>query len=81
VYYGPNEGTLMELATGLSADSNFEYLRSGQTAYQSRVTGTANLAAIEVIRLYAEGTSAPSNPARDSLTLELTVTVPLKNVN
>jgi hypothetical protein len=79
VYYGPNGGTLMELATGLSETSAFQYLRAGRSSYDDRVTGVSGLAAIEVIRLSAVGIAPPANPARDSLNFELAITVPLKN--
>ncbi len=80
VYTGSAGETLTELATGLSPASAFQYLREGQTSYQDQVTGAANLAGIERIRLYLEGISPPSDPARDSLTFDLTLTVAMKNV-
>lgn len=70
---------MTEFVTGLSGSSAFSYLRAGNTSFESRVTNSGELAAIQVIRLVAQGIAPSSRAGRDSLTFDLTLRVPLRN--
>ncbi|NNM07139.1 MAG: hypothetical protein HKO65_18750 [Gemmatimonadetes bacterium] len=81
LFRGPVGDVLAEVATGLSGASRFEYGRTGRTGFRSRVSGKGNLARIDRVRIYLEGSAPASSGGRDDLTFELTQTVPLRNAN
>jgi hypothetical protein len=80
LFTGPVGSTLTEFASGLTAASAFEYRFAGQTNWRDRVPG-GNKDRIATIRFSALGAVASSRASRDSLTFNLTVTVPLRNAN
>ncbi|MFC1575415.1 PilW family protein [Gemmatimonadota bacterium] len=80
LYRGPAGSPLTEYATGLSMDSAFEYQLVDRTPFIRRVTG-GRLDRIAVIRLTALGVAASSRAGADSLSFQLSVTIPLKNAN
>lgn len=79
VLWGPAGGTITEFANSLSAGSAFQYRLSDRSTFQNRVTGVGNLNKIVVIRFSALGAVPASRANRDSLTFDLTVSVPLGN--
>jgi len=80
VFTGLAGGTLVEFASGLTAASAFEYRLARQSNFRNRVPG-GNRRRIAVVRFSAFGAAASSRVGRDSLTFNLTVTVPLRNAN
>jgi hypothetical protein len=78
VFRGQAGGTLSEFANHLRPSSAFEYKLSNNPNYRSRVTG-GNLDRIVAIRFSARGAVASSRANRDSLTFDLTASVPLGN--
>lgn len=80
IYRGQPGDPLMEVATGLSAGSGFEYEVTNKKGYRDRVTGLGNLKRIERIRFSFEGVAPAARPDRDSLSFNLTRTVPLRDV-
>ncbi len=81
VFRGPAGGILTEVATGVSGSSGFEYGLSGRDGFQDEVNGMGNLNRIDRVRLLLEGIAPASGGDRDSLTFDLTLTVPLRNAN
>ena len=81
VFRGPVGGTLIEVATGVSGSSGFGYGLSGRAGFRDRVNGNGNLIRIDRVRLFLEGIAPASGGDRDSLTFDLTLTVPLRNAN
>ena len=81
VFRGPIGGKLTEVATGMSGGSGFEYGLTDRNEFQDKVSGKGNLARIDRVRLFLEGIAPASTGGRDSLTFDLTLTVPLKNAN
>ena len=81
LFRGPLNGTLIEVATGLSGDSGFLYGLSNNDAFRERVNGKGNLIRIDRVQLFLEGIAPASSAGRDSLTFDLTLTVPLRNAN
>ena len=79
VFWGQAGGVITEFANSLSASSAFQYRLSGSTLFQDRVTGVGNLPNIVVIRFSAFGSVSASRANRDSLTFDLTISVPLGN--
>lgn len=78
VFWGTVGGTLTEFANSLSAGSAFQYRLSSSTAFSDGATGS-NLAKIVEIRFSALGAVPASRANRDSLTFDLTLSVPLGN--
>jgi len=78
IFNGPAGGVITEFANGLSSGSAFQYRLSGSNNFQARVTG-GNLANIVAIRFSARGAVLASRANRDSLTFDLTVSIPLGN--
>jgi hypothetical protein len=78
VFWGPAGGTITEFANSLSPNSAFEYRLANKTSFQDRVTG-GNLSKIVAIRFSALGAAPASRANRDSLSFDLTATVPLGN--
>jgi hypothetical protein len=81
VFRGAVGGVITEVATGLSSRSGFEYGLSDRGGFQDRVNGRGNLTRIERVRFFLEGIAPASRADRDSLTFDLTLTVPLRNGN
>jgi len=79
VFWGQAGGVITEFANSLSASSAFQYRLSGSTIFQDFVTGEGNLPNIVVIRFSAFGSVSASRANRDSLTFDLTISVPLGN--
>ncbi len=79
LFRGLHGDTLAELATNLSPESAFEYRLTGETSFRDRVTGTSNLRDVNVVRLRARGIAPATTATRDSLTLDLTTTIFLRN--
>ena len=80
LFAGQSGGTLTEFTSGLTAGSAFEYRFGGQTNWRNRVPG-GNKNRIAAIRFSALGALEASRLGRDSLTFNLSVTVPLRNAN
>jgi hypothetical protein len=80
LFSGPAGGTLTEFASGLTPGSSFEYRLPHPATWRDRVPG-GNRDRIISIRFSALGAVASSRMGRDSLTFNLTVTVPLRNAN
>ncbi|MFH1762623.1 MAG: prepilin-type N-terminal cleavage/methylation domain-containing protein [Gemmatimonadota bacterium] len=81
VFRGPMGGRLTEVATGMSGDSGFEYGLADRNDFQDRINGKGNLTRIDRVRIFLEGIAPASTGGRDSLTFDLTLTVPLRNAN
>lgn len=81
LFRGPVGGVLTEVATGISGKSGFEYGLTNQKGLQNRVNGKGNLRRIDRVRLFLEGIAPASSADRDSLTFDLSLTVPLRNAN
>ena len=81
VFRGPAGGVLTEVATGISGGSGFEYGLADRDGFQNRVNGNGNLRRIDRVRFLLESIAPASSPERDSLTFDLSLTVPLRNVN
>ena len=80
LFTGPAGGTLTEFASGLTPGSSFQYLLPHPDYWKNRVPG-GNKDRILSIRFSAYGAVPSSRVGRDSLTFNLTATVPLRNVN
>ena len=78
VFRGPAGGTVAEIANSLSPNSTFEYRVSGQNRFRTRIRG-GTMDRIVAIRFSALGAVPSSRANRDSLTFDLTVSVPLGN--
>lgn len=70
-------GTLVELATGLDASTQFQY-RTGGSTYADRVTG-ATLGAIDAIRIVAQARTRPQSGGLEDVTAGWAVNVHLRN--
>lgn len=77
LFRGPPGGNLIELTSGLSGRSGFTYSLDKKLGYVDRVPGKGNLQRIEWVRVYIEGVAPAARAAGDSLSFDLTVTVPV----
>jgi len=80
LFVGVAGDTLAEFASGLTLSSAFEYRFANQDLWRDRVPGE-DVFQIGAIRFSALGAAASARVGRDSITFNLTVTVPLGHGN
>ncbi len=78
LFLGNSGSTLNEYANSMAPSSAFAYRLSTSTSFQNQVTG-GSLADIVEIRFSAVGSLPASRAGRDSLSFDLTLSVPLGN--
>lgn len=81
LFRGPRGEPLTELATGFSSRAGFEYALAGRDDFRNRINGRGNLGRVDRVRLHLEAIAPASDPQRDSLTFDLTLTLPLAHAN
>lgn len=80
LYRGPREGTLLEFASGMTADARFEYRLDDESVFRSSVAAE-DLARIVTVRVVSTATQlerAPGDPG--AYEYGFTLDVPLRNV-
>jgi prepilin-type N-terminal cleavage/methylation domain-containing protein len=69
----------VELATGMDATAQFQY-RTGGSSYANSVTGAANLASIDAVRIVADARARSATGGEDDITFGWSVNIVLPNV-
>ena len=80
LFTGRAAGTMVEFASGLTPSSTFQYQLDQPKHWRGFIRGMPKNR-IAVIRFHALGAVVSSRMGRDSLTFNLTATVPLRNAN
>ena len=80
LYRGTYGEALVEYATGLAFDSNFQYRLQGETTFSTEVTGS-DRDLIDVVRVTVRGVDSEEAGGLDPYDYELVRDIPIRNVN
>ncbi len=80
LFFGPAGGTMIEFASGLTPTSTFQYQLDHPKHWRGFVRGGPR-GRIAAVRFLAKGAVESARAGRDSLTFDLSITVPLRNAN